>query len=114
MSRAGERLPHERLQEGPCSSQGTQGGGHHAGSDNRAEHWSVVCRSCDRRGLAAFGASPVSAEEIGAGNQVFFKGGFMNLNQDRGTQIFTDTNGVLGAGGVNGGNAGWYVGAGST
>ncbi|MDP3089842.1 MAG: hypothetical protein Q8N04_04150 [Nitrospira sp.] len=62
-------------------------------------------------GLVASGVSPVSAED-GAGNQVFFKGGFMNLNQDRGTQIFSDTNGVLGAGGVNGGNAGWYAGAG--
>ena len=36
-SRSGSSVPH-------------QGGSHHAGSDNRAEHWSVVCRSCDRRG----------------------------------------------------------------
>lgn len=63
-------------------------------------------------GLVASGVSPVSAEEFGNGNQVFFKGGFMNLNRDRGSQIFTDTNGVLGAGSVNGGNAGWYAGAG--
>jgi len=52
--------------------------------------------------------SPVSAEE-GTGNMVFFKGGFMNLNQDRAGQTFADTGG---ASGVNGGNAGWYAGAG--
>lgn len=40
---------------------------------------------------------------------VFFKGGFMNLSTDRGGQIFTDTNGATG---VNGGNGGWYTGAG--
>ena len=40
---------------------------------------------------------------------VFFKGGFMNLNQDRAGQTFADTGGVSG---VNGGNAGWYAGAG--
>lgn len=33
----------------------------------------------------------------------------MNLNQDRSGQIFTDTAGLTGA---NGGNAGWYAGAG--
>jgi hypothetical protein len=71
--------------------------------------WSVVVAIV--AGLAVSGVPPVSAEE-GAGNMVFFKGGFMNLNQDRGTQIFSDTNGVLGAGSVNGGNAGWYAGAG--
>jgi hypothetical protein len=47
-----------------------------------------------------------AAEE--SGNMVVFKGGFMNLSEDRGRQIFTDTNGLTG---VNGGNAGWYVGA---
>ncbi|MCS6319463.1 MAG: hypothetical protein H8K05_17150 [Nitrospira sp.] len=60
---------------------------------------------------AVFGVScarPASAEE-GTGNMVFFRGGFMNLNQDRSGQIFTDTNGIAG---VNGGNAGWYAGAG--
>lgn len=60
-------------------------------------------------GLVVSGASPVSAEEFGNGNQVFFKGGFMNLSSDRGTQIFTDTNGLTGS---NGGNGGWYAGAG--
>lgn len=58
--------------------------------------------------LGVFGAWPASAEE-GTGNMVFFKGGFMNLNQDRGGQIFSDTAGITG---VNGGNAGWYAGAG--
>lgn len=53
-------------------------------------------------------AQPASAEE-GTGNMVFFKGGFMNLNQDRSGQIFTDTAGI---GGQNGGNTGWYAGAG--
>ena len=60
-------------------------------------------------GLVASGVSPVLAEEFGNGNQVFFKGGFMNLNQDRARQTFADTGG---ASGVNGGNAGWYAGAG--
>jgi len=59
-------------------------------------------------GLAVCGAWPASAEE-GTGNMVFFKGGFMNLNQDRSGQIFSDTAGIAGA---NGGNAGWYAGAG--
>ena len=60
---------------------------------------------------AGFGVAcvqPASAEE-GTGNMVFFKGGFMNLNQDRSGQIFTDTAGIAGS---NGGNAGWYAGAG--
>ena len=60
-------------------------------------------------GLVASGVSPVSAEEFGTGNQVFFKGGFMNLNHDRAGQTFADTGGARG---VNGGNAGWYAGAG--
>ena len=59
-------------------------------------------------GLAVSGALPVMAEE-GTGNMVFFKGGYMNLNQDRAGQIFSDTGGATG---VNGGNDGWYVGAG--
>jgi len=61
-------------------------------------------------GLAVSGVPPVSAEE-GTGNMVFFKGGFMNLNQDRAGQTFADTANATGAG-VNGGNAGWYAGAG--
>lgn len=68
--------------------------------------WSVAVAIA--AGLAVCGAWPASAEE-GTGNQVFFKGGFMNLNQDRSGQIFSDTGGLTGA---NGGNAGWYAGAG--
>lgn len=60
-------------------------------------------------GLAVSGVSPVSAEEVGTGNQVFFKGGFMNLSGDRGGQTFVDTGAARG---TNGGNAGWYAGAG--
>jgi len=69
--------------------------------------WSVVVAIV--AGLGVCGVSPVSAEE-GTGNQVFFKGGYMNLSQDRGSQIFSDTNGLSGT--VNGGNTGWYAGAG--
>lgn len=53
------------------------------------------------------GPSVALAEE--SGNMVFFKGGYMNLNSDRGGQIFTDTGSVAG---TNGGNSGWYAGAG--
>lgn len=54
--------------------------------------------------------APVCAWAQGeeSGNMVVFKGGFMNLNRDRGGQIFSDTGGVAG---VNGGNSGWYAGA---
>ncbi|MBX3236053.1 MAG: hypothetical protein KF814_07860 [Nitrospiraceae bacterium] len=58
--------------------------------------------------LGVSGVSLASADE-GTGNMVFFKGGFMNLNSDRSGQIFSDTAGLTG---VNGGNAGWYAGAG--
>jgi hypothetical protein len=44
------------------------------------------------------------------GNMVFFKGGFMNLNTDRSGQTFADTGGAGGT--KNGGNSGWYAGAG--
>lgn len=59
--------------------------------------------------LMVMGVVPLGAWAEESGNQVFFKGGFMNLNSDRGTQIFTDTNGLTGS---NGGNGGWYAGAG--
>ena len=49
------------------------------------------------------------AEGGESGNMVFFKGGWMNLSSDRGGQIFTDTGGVAG---TNGGNSGFYAGAG--
>jgi hypothetical protein len=60
--------------------------------------------------LAVCGAWPAWAEthEIGTGNMVSFRGGFMRLNQDRGSQIFTDT---LGAAGTNDSNNGWFAGA---
>jgi hypothetical protein len=58
-------------------------------------------------GAGLIGPSATLAEE--SGNMVFFKGGYMNLNSDRGGQIFTDTGGVAG---TNGGNSGWYAGAG--
>jgi hypothetical protein len=48
------------------------------------------------------------AEGEESGNMVVFKGGLMNLNHDRGGQIFSDTNSLSG---TNGGNSGWYVGA---
>lgn len=61
-------------------------------------------------GLGVCGVWPVSADE-GIGNMVFFKGGFMNLSSDRSNQIFTDTANAVGQG-PNGGNSGWYTGAG--
>ncbi len=60
--------------------------------------------------LGACGAWPASAEE-GTGNMVFFKGGFVGLNSDRGGEIFTDTQNALGQG-RNDSNVGWYAGAG--
>ena len=59
--------------------------------------------------LVVSAVSPVLAEEIGTGNQVFFKGGFMNLSRDRGGQTFVDTGSARGP---TGGNEGWYAGAG--
>ncbi len=53
---------------------------------------------------------PASADE-GTGNMVFFKGGFVGLNSDRGGEIFTDAQNVLGQG-RNDSNIGWYAGAG--
>lgn len=58
--------------------------------------------------LLAAMAMPLWAWAEETGNMVVFKGGYMNLNRDRGGQIFTDTNGLTG---VNGGNSGWYAGA---
>jgi hypothetical protein len=44
------------------------------------------------------------------GDMIFFRGGFVNLRDDRGRQVFTD---LFGIGGVeNRGDDGWYVGAG--
>lgn len=63
-------------------------------------------------GLAVSGVPPVLAED-GTGNQVFFKGGFVGFNSNRGNEFFTDC-GVAGANtcGQNNSSTGWYVGAG--
>jgi hypothetical protein len=60
--------------------------------------------------LGVCGAWPAWAEthEIRTGNMVSFRGGFMRLNQDRGSQIFTDTGAIAGA---NDSNNGWFAGA---
>ena len=50
---------------------------------------------------------PAQAEE--SGNMVFFKSGYMNLDTDRSRQVFTDVNANTAK---NGGNSGYYVGAG--
>lgn len=58
--------------------------------------------------LGLSGVATAGADEP-TGNMVFFRGGFMNLNEDRSGQIFSDTGALTGQ---NGGNAGWYAGAG--
>jgi opacity protein-like surface antigen len=62
-------------------------------------------------GLAVSGAWPASAEE-GTGNMVFFKGGYVMMNSNRGGQFFADCG--LGSNTCNQNNdsTGWYVGAG--
>ena len=50
MSRAGERESAQRSEWRELLSTIAQREGHHADAENVAEHWSVVCRSCDRRG----------------------------------------------------------------
>jgi hypothetical protein len=54
-----------------------------------------------------------SAEE-GAGNMVFFKGGFVGFNSNRGGQFFTDCSALATTSTCNQNNdsTGWYVGAG--
>jgi hypothetical protein len=58
----------------------------------------------------------LSSELLAAGNQVFFRGGYAALNNDRGDEVFTDTLGetadILGTRSVNDGRDGWYGGAG--
>jgi hypothetical protein len=64
-------------------------------------------------GLAVCGALPASADEsIGAGNQVFFRGGAAGMNSNRAGEAFTDTFGAGGAGRSNDSTAGYYVGGG--
>jgi len=62
-------------------------------------------------GLAVCGARPVLAEE-GTGNQVFFKGGFVGFNSNRGGEFFTDCGLGGGTCSQNNDSTGWYVGAG--
>lgn len=63
-------------------------------------------------GLAVCGVSPASAEE-GTGNMVFFKGGFVGMNSNRGNEFFTDCGlGAPNTCGQNNSSTGWYVGAG--
>ena len=50
MSRAGECKAASQPESQPGSHVTNQGGGYDAGSNEKAEHWSEVCRSCDRRG----------------------------------------------------------------
>ena len=91
MSRAGECKSAVQSEDKERLPAIVEGEGHHAGSENRMDHWSVVCRSCDRRGARCFGVSPASAEETTrSGNRVFFCGGFAALNSDRGGGLFTD------------------------
>jgi len=63
-------------------------------------------------GLAVCGVSPASAEE-GTGNMVFYRGGFVGMNSNRGNEFFTDC-GLGGANtcGQNNSSTGWYAGAG--
>jgi len=46
------------------------------------------------------------------GNELFFRGGFAALMEDRAFGSFTDTHGLLGPGAANDVNEGWHVGAG--
>lgn len=60
-------------------------------------------------GLLGLSGVATAGGDEPTGNMVFFRGGFMNLNEDRSGQIVSDTGGLTGQ---NGGNAGWYAGAG--
>jgi opacity protein-like surface antigen len=73
--------------------------------------WSVAVAIA--AGLAASGVPRVSAED-GAGNQVFFKGGFVVMNSNRGGEFFTDCSALSGNAtcSQNNSSTGWYVGAG--
>ena len=64
-------------------------------------------------GLAVSVVPPVSAEE-GTGNQVFFKGGLVAMNSNRGGEFFTDCSALAGNAtcSQNNSSTGWYVGAG--
>jgi hypothetical protein len=56
---------------------------------------------------------PVWAEETQpTGNVVFFKGGFVGFNSNRGEEFFTDCGLASNTCGQNNSSTGWYVGAG--
>ena len=56
---------------------------------------------------------PVWAEETQpTGNMVFFKGGFVGFNSNRGGEFFTDCGLASNTCGQNNSSTGWYVGAG--
>jgi opacity protein-like surface antigen len=71
--------------------------------------WSVAVAIA--AGFVAFGVLPALAEE-GNGNQVFFKGGFVVMNSNRGGEFFTDCGLASGTCNQNNDSTGWYVGAG--
>jgi hypothetical protein len=50
MSRAGACKAVSQPESQAGSPITNQEGGHYAGSEEKQEHWSMVCRSCDRRG----------------------------------------------------------------
>jgi general stress protein YciG len=62
MSRAGESKSAKQSEDKDVLPTIAKGGGHHAGSEEKQEHWSEVCRSCDRVGarclwcVAGFGS----------------------------------------------------------
>jgi len=62
--------------------------------------------------LAVCGVSPASADE-GTGNMVFYRGGFVGMNSNRGNEFFTDCGlGAPNTCGQNNSSTGWYAGAG--
>jgi hypothetical protein len=64
-------------------------------------------------GLVVSGVWPASAEE-GTGNMVFFRGGFVGFNSNRGGEFFTDCSALATTStcSQNNDSTGWYVGAG--
>lgn len=66
-------------------------------------------------GVVVCGAWPAWAEEAGpTGNMVFFKGGFVGFNSNRGGEFFADCSPLAATStcGQNNSSTGWYVGAG--
>lgn len=64
-------------------------------------------------GVAISAVWPVRAEETQpTGNMVFFKGGFVGFNSNRGGEFFTDCGLGSNTCGQNNSSTGWYVGAG--